>query len=488
VSGSSGWWRRQGGLIASLAATAFVLAAIAIPASAGATTGLFGWGVNLDGQLGDGYAPGIEAGEGPEACRWGGPGSVETVGCSDVPSAISGVAGVYAVSAGEEHVLALGTEGKTYAWGNNESDELGDGISWEEQLLNPLPVAVKSTQFNGLDAISAGAEHSVGLWGFGAVFTWGSNEVDQLGDGKTEAEEAENPVPQNTYREGWADEIAAGGYHTLALTSEGTVIAWGDGEYGQLGNNATKNRFKAVTVRPVGGGTLTGVKAVAAGEDFSLALLNNGKVDAWGYNGSGQLGEGREETRRHVAYPVSNLSGVTAIAAGAEHSLALLSNGTVMAWGDNEQGQLGDGTLTNRLTPVAVQGLSNVVAIAAGGNHSMALLSNGTVYTWGENEYGQLGTGSALEPECGNQEVCSDVPVEVPGLTGVTAISAGYQDSFAIGEYTRLGSEPLARRAARRAAVAHSTHLGCLRRHDGRPIPAKLRRKRHLALVTRRCT
>ena len=130
---------------------------------------------------------------------------------------------------------------------------------------------------------------------------------------------------------------------------------------------------------------------------------------AWGCNDSGQLGNGTT-TDSDVPVAVSGLGGVTAIAAGADHSLALLSDGTVMAWGYNGSGQLGNGTTTDSDVPVAVSGLSGTVtAIAGGGTHSLALLSDGTVMAWGRNGSGQLGNGTTTD---------SHVPVAVSGLSG----------------------------------------------------------------------
>jgi len=147
--------------------------------------------------------------------------------------------------------------------------------------------------------------------------------------------------------------------------------------------------------------------------NFSLALLSNGTVMAWGSNEQGELGTGGT-AGSEIPVPVKGLSGVTAIAAGWDHSLALLSNGTVKAWGNNEAGELGTGGTTGSDVPVTVSGLSGVTAVAAGDRDSFALLSNGTVMAWGSNEFGKLGTGES-----------SDVPVAVKGVSGVTAIAAG---------------------------------------------------------------
>jgi alpha-tubulin suppressor-like RCC1 family protein len=196
------------------------------------------------------------------------------------------------------------------------------------------------------------------------------------------------------------------------------AAAWGFNAEGQLGNGTTTNSRVPVAVTG-----LSGVTAVSAGGAHSLALLSNGTVMAWGSNRKGQLGNGTT-TNSDVPVAVSGLSGVTAVSAGGAFSLALLSNGTVMAWGENTHGQLGNGTITNSDVPVAVSGLSGVTAIAAGEAHSLALLSNGTVMAWGDDLAGQLGNGTTNNGEL--------LPVAVSGVSGVTAISAGSVHSLAV--------------------------------------------------------
>jgi len=159
------------------------------------------------------------------------------------------------------------------------------------------------------------------------------------------------------------------------------------------------------------------VIAVAAGQEFSVALLKNGTVVAWGSNSYGQLGDGNtEKSKTPVA--VKGLTGVTAISVGAggSHSLALLGSGTIVAWGNNQFGQLGDGTEENSDVPVAVSGLSGVSAISAGGRHSLARMANGTVEAWGSDELEQLGDGTTKN---------SPLPKAVAGVSGVTGIAAG---------------------------------------------------------------
>jgi len=209
-----------------------------------------------------------------------------------------------------------------------------------------------------------------------------------------------------------------------ATNVSGTVSAWGDNVNGQLGNgtNTTSNT-------PVEVSGLSGVTALAVGFEHSLALESDGTVWGWGGNGLGQLGNGTftdGTTPVQVLGPggVGYLTGVTALAVGGvnEHSLALKGDGTVWAWGGNGLGQLGNGTFTNSNTPVQVLGpsgvgyLTGMTALAVGFEHSLALKSDGTVWAWGFNSFGQLGNGTFTD---------SDTPVQVLGLSGVTAIGGG---------------------------------------------------------------
>jgi alpha-tubulin suppressor-like RCC1 family protein len=142
---------------------------------------------------------------------------------------------------------------------------------------------------------------------------------------------------------------------------------------------------------------------------------------------SGQLGDGTK-TDRAMTVAVPNLANVVMMAAGGYHSLALLGDGTVRGWGSNGVGQLGDGTTTGKLTPVQVAGLAGVTALSVGGSHNLALKADGTVWAWGWAEDGQLGDGTTGDPNCG----CHKAPLQVPGLGGVIAVSAGHRHSLAL--------------------------------------------------------
>src|SRR3989304_5520615 len=196
--------------------------------------------------------------------------------------------------------------------------------------------------------------------------------------------------------------IAGEGDHSLALKNDGTVWAWGLNVSGQLGNGTNTN--SNVPVQVAG---LTGITAIAGGgRAHSLALRNDGTVWAWGFNTSGQLGNGTL-TNNNVPVPVSSLTAVTALAGGGNHSIALRNDGTVWAWGYNGYGQLGNGTFTNSNVPVPVTSFTGVSAISSGDLHSLALKNDGTVQAWGNNASGQLGNGTFTN---------SNVPVPVSSL------------------------------------------------------------------------
>src|SRR5208282_4262780 len=168
---------------------------------------------------------------------------------------------------------------------------------------------------------------------------------------------------------------------------------------------------------------LTTICLVLVAYDNSMGSTTTGTVWAWGYNGYGELGNGTA-TESETPVQASGLSGVTAIAAGSAHSLAVHSGGTVWAWGDNGSGELGNGTTNDSATPVQVSGLSGVFAVAAGYYHSLAVQSGGAVWAWGDNINGQVGNGSTLS--------YISAPVEVSGLSGVIAVATGGYHSLAL--------------------------------------------------------
>jgi alpha-tubulin suppressor-like RCC1 family protein len=345
------------------------------------------------------------------------------------PARVPGLSAVATVAAGGDHSLALLNDGTIRAWGSNKSGELGvsssDTCGWSPYTFSCSYTPLTVPGLNGVVAIAAGDDHSLAVLSDGTVRAWGSNYYGQLGDGTTcdptTKANCQRSTPVAVPGLGGVVAVAAGHGHSLAVLRDGTVRAWGWGGYGQLGDgtpcvSGAASRCQRSTPVMVSG--LSGATAVAGGSRHSLALLGDGTVRAWGSNDTRQLGASTDQTcydfpcsRTPVA--VSTLSGVTAIAAQSSfHNLALLGDGTVRAWGENDNNQLGDGTTIPRSSPVAVSGLSGVTAIAANIRGSRAVLRDGTVRAWG------TGTGPT--------------PVTVAGLNGVTAIAMGDQHNLAV--------------------------------------------------------
>ena len=326
------------------------------------------------------------------------------------PVQVSGLTSVQAIAASEGHTVALKSDGSVWAWGANWGGQVGDGTIGNDRLT---PVHVSA--LTGVQSIAAGSGYTVALKSDGRVWAWGWNGFAQLGDGSI----ASRSTPAQASNLTGMQTIAAGGDHTVALKSGGTVWAWGNNEAGQLGDGTFLNS-RLTPVQVMG---LTGVMAIAAGEDHTVALRSEGTVWAWGRNRSGQLGDG-STTGRFAPVQVSGLTSVQAIDADGSHTVALKSDGTVWAWGRNSFGQLGDGSTTNRSTPVQVSNLTGVQAIAAGGEHTVAALqSDGTVWAWGNNDSGQLGDGSTTSRL---------TPVQVSNLTGAQAVAAGWAHTVAL--------------------------------------------------------
>jgi alpha-tubulin suppressor-like RCC1 family protein len=291
------------------------------------------------------------------------------------PLDITGLSGgASTIAVGFGHDCALTNAGGVKCWGNNFAGALGDGTA--AGSVTPVDVVGLSS---GVTAVAVGYTHSCALSGAGAVKCWGGNRIGQVGDGTTN--DRSTAVAVSGLQTG-VKAIAAGSYHSCALTAKGGVECWGDA-YGPTPVQVS--------------GLQSGVVAIAAGFGHNCALTSAGGVRCWGSNPEGQLGDGTTSSRATSVDVVGLNSGVTAIAAGGEHTCALTTSGAVECWGADFRGELGDGTSTfaARATPVGVSGLSSdVSAIAAGSEHSCALMTTGDVKCWGRGDFGQLGDGT----------------------------------------------------------------------------------------------
>ena len=352
-----------------------------------------------------------------------------TVTNSSVLDPISGLTTATHVSAGDEFACALLMNGTVKCWGLGESGPRGDG-SFSTFALTPVDVI----GLTGATTLDTGYGQACVLLADGTMRCWGENREGQLGNGTTATPGTSRPVVVVGIT--GATAIATGAYHTCALLSDGTVKCWGRNGQGQLGDG-TLTASSTPSQVETGFGPLSGVTALTAGGAHTCALLANGTVRCWGDNIEGQLGDGTTFGKPN-GIQVTGINSAVAISAGWQHTCAILMDGTVRCWGANAFGQLGDGTLTRRLAPVPVAGITGATAITASWwHHSCAVLGDGTVKCWGANDWGQLGNGTT---------VGSSVPVTMTGTGGGggtvtwTSSNTGVATIDANGRATGVGS------------------------------------------------
>lgn len=433
------------------------LLVVLFPPQVAASTGgpgasIVGWGSNGFAQLGDG-----------------------TTTDRAVPVRVLGEGGagvldhVAAIAAGESHSLALLEDGTVWAWGDNSHGQLGD--SWAEATATS-PVQVVGLDGTGLlsdvTAISAGGDHSLALLSSGEVVAWGGNNAGQLGNGNggiASGVPVQVTSPDGSGVLGNVESLAAAADHSLAVRGDGTAWAWGRNDLGQLGdgNVGTGSDVPVQVVGVDGTGLLTGVVEVAAGENHNLARLSDGSAVAWGYNAYGELGDNNAGTDSDVPVRVLGTAGtgflddVIAVAAGEYHSLAVLSDNTVRAWGADDAGQLGDNASPeNSAVPVQVLGqggsgvLAGIIDVAAGEFHSVALHSDGTVWSFGHSGLGESGTGVF------EQNLLTPAQVLAPGGSG----GLSHASAISVSGYRTLAIVPVAEASLTTAAYEGSFQVG----------------------------
>ncbi len=314
---------------------------------------------------------------------WGQLGDGGAISSRSTLGDVSGVtSGVTALAVGSNHACVLTTAGSVQCWGYNQYGQLGDGTT----TTRTTPVTVTGMS-SGIASIQARRDHTCAITTGGEARCWGRNQFGQLGDGTVTTRLV--PTTVSGFSSGTAA-IALGDVNTCAITAAGAAKCWGEGGEGQLGNNTLTSSPVPVDVQ----GLTSGVLAMALGNVHACALLSGGAVKCWGWNAYGQVGDGTTSFSRNVPTQVSGLtSGVTRIAVGSAHSCAVTASGTVKCWGYNASGELGDGTTTLRTTPVETLALGGAATAIASRGHSCALVSNGTVRCWGVNTSGELGNG-----------------------------------------------------------------------------------------------
>ena len=360
------------------------------------------WGYNSNGQLGDGT-------------------SVDRID----PTQVDNITAWTKVASGSDYTIALGNQGALWSWGNSSSGQLGDNsVAISISRFSPQPVSIFAN--NDWASVACGSAHTLAIKTDGSLWAWGYGGYGQFGDGTTTT--TRRKPGRVGSANNWAS-IACGGSHTAALKTDGTLWNWGYNNTGQLGNGTTTQSASPVQVSS--GSTWL---AVACGSYHTVAVRSNHTLWAWGLNSSGQLGDGTKTNQStptqvgadadwaqvacgqsitvalktdgtlwtwgsNVTSPVQVGSDTTwnYVACGDSHTMAIKSDRTLWAWGSNSNGQLGDGTLTFRNSPVQVGG-SGWASVAGGSSHTVALKSDGTLWTWGRNAYGQLGNGTAAVP------------------------------------------------------------------------------------------
>ena len=387
-----------------------------------------------------------------------------------------------AVSTNYQHSCALHQDGKISCWGRNRNGQLGNGQSGDD-ANSSVPVQVKD--ITDAKAVTTGGENSCAVHEDGAISCWGNNYDGQLGNGQS-GEDVFSSIPVEVAGITDAKAVSAGWDYSCALHQDGTVSCWGHSFTGQLGgthdeefqaeieelieeaeqpgasSTLTEELLRlrlqvyaqAYALVPVRIEGITDATSIASNSRHSCALREGGTISCWGNNRSGQLGNRKSrddgaEPHSSVPVEVAGITDATAIAAGQDHSCAVHRSGTVSCWGNNYNGQLGNGQsqdYENRSVsykygpyswmPTGVAGITDAVAISAGGEHSCAVHQTGAISCWGNNWHGQLGNGQGGTDDAGFAEIANDfyspLPVSVVGITDSTAITTGLLHTCAL--------------------------------------------------------
>jgi len=314
------------------------------------------------------------------------------------------------ISGGVFHSLAIATNGQVYSWGQDGSGQLGNGAP-TSNVLSPTNISANgSLAGKTFTKVSGGYNNSLALASDGTVHSWGQNGYGETGTGLggsyvvTPAIVSTGSIAGKTITQ-----IGSGGFHSLALASDGTLHTWGQNVYGQLAIGASDNNPHPTPINITSSGSLAGktIIQINSGLTYNLALASDGTVHSWGQNQLGQLGTGTSDSASHPT-PVNisssgSLAGktITQITGSGSHAFALASDGTLHTWGDNSFGKLGIGTADTAPHPTPVDISSSgslagktITYVARAGTLSIAVTSEGNLHTWGDNTYGQLGIGS----------------------------------------------------------------------------------------------
>lgn len=355
---------------------------------------LWAWGANTNGQIGNG-----------------------TTTTASSPVQVGTSIGWSAVAAGVNFSIGIRSPGTLWTWGANSSGQLGDGTLGQ----NTSPAQVGSA--TNWQTITAGSAHGMAVRTDGSLWTWGANLMGQLGQGFNDLVVRGNAPTQVGNATTWQT-VASSLQSGIATKSDGTLWSWGLNSNGELGYNGrlplpVGNQFGPIVM-------------AAGGYAHAAAILPGGSLWTWGYNSNGQLGQGTSDSGAHVApTQVSPGTTWTNLVAGAYHTAAVNSDGTLWAWGYNFYGQIGDNSTTSRSSPVQVGMDSDWKIVGAGFYHTLAIKKDGTLWAWGNNQYGELGTGDTNN---------RSVPVQIGAASDWVAVAAGIYHTLALKQNGTLWS------------------------------------------------
>lgn len=348
---------------------------------------LWTWGLNTSGQLGDNSTTNKLS-----------------------PVQIGASSDWYYVTTGDYYTLAIKTDGTLWGWGTQPYGELGNNST--TNTSSPIQIGTGSNW----SKVEGGNNHVFAIKTDGTLWSWGFNGNGELGQGST----ISRSLPVQIGTDTWSS-ISAGSNHGFAIKNDNTLWGWGRGTFGELGDNTTTNKSSPVQIG-------SSYSVVSAGGYYTLAVKTDGTLWSWGYNNNYQLGDGTTTTQ---SSPVQIGTGFATVFASMDDgglsygtSLGIKSNGTLWAWGKNAFGQHGDGTTTNKSSPVQTGSDTNWSVTSQGLAHAVALKTNGELWSWGLNNTGQVGDNTIINRSS---------PVQIGTLSTTTV--TGYKSASITDQY-----------------------------------------------------